>query len=67
MFSYMNFFTIVNIFYFFLIKGLIKVYTIKELKQIRDIPHVIIVNECIIISILLSLFVQLLFIDKVSL
>ena len=54
-------------FYFLLNKGLIKVYTIKDIKQIRDIPHGIIVINGIIISILLSLFVQLLFSHKVSL
>ena len=53
---------------FFLNKGLINVYTIRDIRQISDIPHGIIVNNGITISILLfSLFVQLLFTDKVSL
>ena len=47
--------------------GLTKVYTMSDIKQIRDIQHGIIVNKGIIISILISLFVQLLFNDKVSL
>ena len=54
-------------FYFFFIKGLTRVYIISDFKHIRDIPHGTIVINGIIISILLSLFVQLLFIDKVSL
>ena len=54
-------------FYFLLNKGLINVYTIRDNKHISDIPHGIIVINVIIISKLLSLFVQLVFIDKVSL
>ena len=54
-------------FYFLLNKGLIKVYTIRDIKHNKDIPRGIFVNKGIIISILLSLLVQLLFIDKVSL
>ena len=51
-----------------MIKGLIKVYTMSDIKQISDIPHGTIVISGITISILLlSLFVQLLFIDIVSL
>ena len=49
-------------YYFLLIKGLIKVYTMSEIKQISDIPHGMIVINGITISILLSLlslFVQL--------
>ena len=53
--------------YLLLNRGLINVYTIKDVRQISDIAHGIILNKGIIISILLSLFVQLLFIDKVSL
>ena len=53
--------------YFLLNKGLIKVYTMRDIKQISDIPHGIIVNKGIIISISLSLLVQFLIIDKVSL
>ena len=53
--------------YFLLNKALINVYTMRDIKHISDIPHEIIVNNGIIISIMLSLFVQLLFIDKVSL
>ena len=49
------------------IRGLIKTYIINDIKHIRNIPHGIIVINCITISILFSLFVQLLFIDKVSL
>ena len=48
-------------------KGLLIVNTISDIKQINDIPHGMIVNRGIIISILLSPSVQLLFIDKVSL
>ena len=48
-------------------KGLINLYTISDIKQISDIPHGINVNKGIIISKLLSLFVQLLFTDRVSL
>ena len=47
-------------------KGLINVYTIKVINHISDTPHGIIVSKGIIISKLLSLFVQLLIIDKVS-
>ena len=54
-------------YYFLFIKGLTKVYTISDIKHIRDIPHGTIVIKGITISKLLSLFVQLLFIDKVSL
>ena len=50
--------------FFLLIKSLIKVYAISDNKLIRDIPHGIIIMNGIIISILVSLFVQLLFIDK---
>ena len=39
----------------------------RDIKHKSDIPHGIIVNKGIIISTLVSLFVQLLFIDKVSL
>ena len=39
----------------------------SDIKQINDRLHGIIVNKGIIISILLSLFVQLFFTDKVSL
>ena len=39
----------------------------RDIKHMRDIPHGIIVNNGKIISILLSLFVKLLFIGKVSL
>ena len=39
----------------------------RDIKHISDIPHGIIVIRGIIIPILLSLSVQLLFIDKVSL
>ena len=48
-------------------KGLIKVYTMMDIKYISDIPHGIIVMKGIIIPIKLSVFVQVLFIDKVSL
>ena len=54
-------------FYFLFINGLIKVYTIRDIKHMSDIPHGIMVISGITISILFSLFVQLLFIDKVSL
>ena len=54
-------------FYFLLNKGLIKTYIIRDIKQISDIPHGMIVINGIIISILFSLFVQVLFTDKVSL
>ena len=50
-----------------IIRGLIKIYIIRNIKHISDIPHGLIVINGIIISILLSLFLQLLFIDKVSL
>ena len=62
MYSYMNILILVSIFYFLLNKGLIIVYTIKDIKHISDIPHGIMVNRGIIISMLfslLSLFVQL--------
>ena len=52
---------------FLLNKGLIKVYTIKDITQISDRVHGIIVIINITISILVSLFVQLIFIGKVSL
>ena len=52
---------------FLLIKGLIRVYTIRDIKQISEKAHEIIVISGITISILISLLVQLLFIDKVSL
>ena len=39
----------------------------RDIKHISDIPHGMIVSKGIIISVLFSLFVQLLFIDKVSL
>ena len=45
-------------FYFLFIKSLIRVYTIRDIKHRRDIPHGIIVISGITISIL-SLFVQL--------
>ena len=48
-------------------KSLIKVYTMRDIKHISDIPHGIIVNKGNIISTLVSLVVQILFIDKVSL
>ena len=51
---------ILSIAIYVLNKGLIKVYTIKDIKQISDNPQGIIVNRGNIISILLSLFVQLL-------
>ena len=57
---------IIVIFLSLLIERLIKVYTIKDIKQINDRLHGIMVNNGVIISILLSLFVQLIFIDKVS-
>ena len=57
---------IYQIYYFSLIKGLIRVYTIRDIKQISEKEHGIIVISGITISILLSLFVQLSFIDKVS-
>ena len=57
---------IIVIFLSLLIEGLIKVYTIKDIKLINDRLHGIMVNNGVIISILLSLFVQLIFIDKVS-
>ena len=42
-------------FYFLLIKGLTKVYTIRDIKQINDSPHGIVNNNAgIIISILQS-------------
>ena len=59
MYSYMNNKYNCKYFYFFLIKGLTKVYTISDIKHISDIPHGIIVIRGITISILLSLFVQL--------
>ena len=66
MYSYMNnkckYYYICNYFYFFLTKGLIKVNTMSDIKQISDIPHGMIVINGITISILvslLSLFVQL--------
>ena len=43
-------------------KGLIRVYTIRDIEQISDIPHGMIVINVITISILISLlsmFVQL--------
>ena len=52
---------------FLLNKGLIKFYTMKDNEHISDIPHGMIVNKGNIISILLSLFVQLIIFDKVSL
>ena len=58
MYSYMN----IKYFHFLLHKGLIKVYTIRDIQQISDIPHSMIVINGITISILvslLSLFVQL--------
>ena len=48
----------VSIFYFFLNKDLIRVYNIKDIKHISDIPHGIIVINGITISILFSLFVN---------
>ena len=45
--------------YFLLNKGLTKVYTIRDIKQMSDKPHGIIVNRGTIISKLFSLFVQL--------
>ena len=58
MYSYMNnrskYYYICNYFYFFLNKGLIRVYTIRDIKQISDIPHGMIVINGIIISILVS-------------
>ena len=56
--NYYNF----KYFYFLLNKGLIRVCTIRDIKQISDIPHGMIVINGITISILvslLSLFVQL--------
>ena len=47
--------------------SLIKVYTIKDIKQKSDNPHGIIVINGITIPTIISLFVQFLFIDKVSL
>ena len=52
----------VSIYYFSWNKGLIRVYTIRDIKQNSDKPHGIIVNRGNIISILLSLlslFVQI--------
>ena len=46
-------------FYFLLNKGLIRVNTIKDIKEISDKPQGIIVIKGITISILFSLFVQL--------
>ena len=46
----------VFIFYFLLNKGLIRVYTIRDIKQVSDIPHGMIVISGITISILVSLF-----------
>ena len=56
-----------SIYYFLLNKGLTKVYTIGDIEQRSDNQYGIIVNKGIIISILLSLFVQMLFIDELSL
>ena len=72
MYSYLNikykYYYNCEYFYFLLNEGLIRVYTIRDIKQIKDIPHGMIVISGITISILLlSLFVQLLFIDIVSL
>ena len=47
-------------FYFFLNKGLTKVYTIRDIKHKNDRPHGIVNNKAgISISISFSLFVQL--------
>ena len=54
-------------FYFLLNKALTKVYAVIDIKHISDIPHGMIVINGITISILLSLFVQLLLSYKVSL
>ena len=71
MYSYMNnkYKIYYNCNYIFLLnKGLIRVYTMSDIKQISDIPHGMIVISGITISILLlSLFVHLLIIDIVSL
>ena len=54
-------------FYFLLNKGLTKVYAISDIEQISDKPQENIVINGFTISILISLFVQLIFIDKISL
>ena len=66
MYSYINikykYYYNCKYFYFLLNKGLIRVYTRRNIKQISDIQHGMIVINGIIISILvslLSLFVQL--------
>ena len=67
MYSYMNkkykYYYNCNYFNFLLNKDLIRVYTIRDIKQISDISHgmiVIIGNIISILVSLLSLFVQLL-------
>ena len=58
MYSYMNnkykYYYYFKYFYFLLNKGLIRVYTIRDIKHMSDIPHGIIVIRGITISILLS-------------
>ena len=44
--------------YFLLNKGLIKVYTINDIKQINDRPHGIVNNSAGIIISILQLFVS---------
>ena len=66
-YSYIKYNYICKYIFFFLNKCLIKVYTIKDIRHIGDKPQGFIVINGIIISILFSLFVQLLFLDKVSL
>ena len=63
MYSYMNnklkYYFNCKYFYFLLNKSLIRVYTIRVIKHMIDIPHGIIVIRGITISIFLSLFVQI--------
>ena len=71
MYSYMNikykYYYNCKYFHFLLNKGLTKVYAISDINQISDNPQGIIVNIGVTISILFSLFVQLIFIHKLSL
>ena len=61
-FGYKNIFILIQYdeYNFFLFKGLIKVYTMRDIKHRRDKPHGMLVIIGIIITILFSLFVQLL-------
>ena len=67
MYSYMKNKYNCKYFHFLLINDLTNVYTIRDINQISDIPLGMMVINGFIFSILLSLFVQLSFFDKVSL